>query len=1028
MKALTPLAVAVALALGMAPLAGQTVWTGSGNGNWSSSGNWSGGVPANATSTTVTFNASSVSPSTVDTSYSIGSLTVQSGTPALTLNGTGGAVLTFSAGLSDASANALVIGSGLGLAGTQGNGTTGLGITGGGTVTINSTTSTYTGDTVISSGTLSDGAANAYSAGSLIYLGASGVLNVNNVETVAGLSDSSGSGGTVTLASGARLVMSGGYSSTFSGVIQGQGGIEKNTVGTLTLTGANTYTGSTSIGSGAAIQIGSGGTTGSLQSSGVSGAGSLGFNLSSAYTYSGILSGSLSVVKQGSGTVTLGGVNTYTGATTVNAGTLKAGGTSPFGGTASTDIVTINGSGVLDISTYNVTVGSVSSASSSSSITLGSGSLSLAATWSSESFAGVISGAGSLASSAYQISLNNANTYTGGTSVEGGTLVVQNASGSGIGTGTLFIQSGAGFQIGNGSTGGFIDSGIAITNNGSLVVSKTSSLTLANAISGTGTLDKYHSGGLILSGSNTYSGVTTINAGSLADGAANAFSPNSTLSLPSGSGGVSVNYNETVGALSGGTGAVPVAIATPATLTSNGQGYTSDFVGSISGGGKLVITGGVQGLAGNNSYSGGTLVTGEGELYLGSGTAVGTGTLTFDDETEFAPDANVTLSNAIVLNGTNYVDNEDGSGNLTLLGVVSGTNGFSWCTNNTFSLSGNNTFQGGIDMREGTLLLGNDNAAGTGTIILDSSTTLAAAGGPGVVRSIANPISVSGSSATFGVNDGNTLTLTGGITGNSEATLTFNGGSGGNLIITQPTSADYEFVVSSGTVTAGNNTALGPAGNSVLLTGGAALNVRTGVTLSNPLVLSGSANTLSGSGTIASSVVDDSTAVISPSASPGNGPGTLTFSGGLTLASGGAISFHLYDANGSAGTGYSLISATNGLSLTASPGTITFNLVSIDSGGNAANAVNFNAATPYSWMFATSTSAISGFDPTDFTLNTSGFLNNGNGGTFSFSETGNNLYLNFTPVPEPSTWVLIGLGGLALVPFLVRRRSAASVA
>ena len=290
-------------------------------------------------------------------------------------------------------------------------------------------------------------------------------------------------------------------------------------------------------------------------------------------------------------------------------------------------------------------------------------------------------------------------------------------------------------------------------------------------------------------------------------------------------------------------------------------------------------------------------------------------------------------------------------------------------------------------------------------------------GGPGVVRTIANPISITGYSATIGNNDNNTLVLNGAITGNSDAAIYFNGGSNGNLTITQPTSADSEFVISSGTVTVGNNTALGPTYSQVLLNGGVGLNVRTGVTVSNPLVFSGTGNVLSGSGTISTAITDDSTAVISPSASPGNGPGTLTFSGGLTLATGGTISLHLYDANGSAGSGYGLISATGGLSLTASTGTITFKLISIDSGGNAANATN-----SYSWMFASSSSAISGFDPSDFSLNTSGFSNATNGGSFSFTESGNALYLNFTPVPEPSTWILMGLGGLAVVPVLIRRR------
>jgi hypothetical protein len=99
--------------------------------------------------------------------------------------------------------------------------------------------------------------------------------------------------------------------------------------------------------------------------------------------------------------------------------------------------------------------------------------------------------------------------------------------------------------------------------------------------------------------------------------------------------------------------------------------------------------------------------------------------------------------------------------------------------------------------------------------------------------------------------------------------------------------------------------------------------------------------------------------------------------------------------------------------------------VSTNSDGGAAAAINFNPSNPYTWTFATSTNPIGGFMPSQFNLVTSGFLNSTAGGTFSFSEVGNNLDLNFTPVPEPSTWALMGAGVLALATFGVRRRRQA---
>ena len=119
-------------------------------------------------------------------------------------------------------------------------------------------------------------------------------------------------------------MLSGG-SATIGSVIAGTLGLtQAGETGTLILTGTDTYTGGTTISAGT-LQIGAGGTTGSVTGNIVDNA-ALVFNRSNALTYGGIISGTGSVTQTGTGTLTLSGTNTYTGATTINGGTLALAG------------------------------------------------------------------------------------------------------------------------------------------------------------------------------------------------------------------------------------------------------------------------------------------------------------------------------------------------------------------------------------------------------------------------------------------------------------------------------------------------------------------------------------------------------------------------------------------------------------------------------------------------------------------------------------------------------------------------------
>ena len=130
-------------------------------------------------------------------------------------------------------------------------GTGNLFLTGTGTTTILSTNNTYSGLTRVVSGTLADGTSNAFSPNSILRIANPGIVDVNFNETIAGLSDDFlGGNGSVVIGSEATLFLSGGNFTTFSGAITGNGSLEMDTGGQLSLSGTNTYSGTTTLNAG----------------------------------------------------------------------------------------------------------------------------------------------------------------------------------------------------------------------------------------------------------------------------------------------------------------------------------------------------------------------------------------------------------------------------------------------------------------------------------------------------------------------------------------------------------------------------------------------------------------------------------------------------------------------------------------------------------------------------------------------------------------------------------------------------------
>jgi autotransporter-associated beta strand protein len=112
---------------------------------------------------------------------------------------------------------------------------------------------------------------------------------------------------------------------TFAGVIAGAGDLVKTGDGTLVLTGANTFTGGTTIGAGT-LQVGNGGTTGTIGSGAITDNGTLVFDRSDAVVLSAGLTGGGALVQQGSGTLLVNGDDSgFAGTTTLMAGTATVG-------------------------------------------------------------------------------------------------------------------------------------------------------------------------------------------------------------------------------------------------------------------------------------------------------------------------------------------------------------------------------------------------------------------------------------------------------------------------------------------------------------------------------------------------------------------------------------------------------------------------------------------------------------------------------------------------------------------------------
>ncbi|MDI5073578.1 autotransporter-associated beta strand repeat-containing protein, partial [Salmonella enterica subsp. enterica serovar Lubbock] len=426
---------------------------------------------------------------------------------------------------------------------------------------------------VVKSGadTLTLSGSNSYTGGTTI---SGGTLVASTVEAL----------GTGDVTNNATLELNTG--GDFINNIGGTGRVEKSGDDTLTLSGSNTYTGGTLINGGTLVAsnveaLGTGDVTDNAT-----------LALNTGGTFDNAISGSGQVVKSGDKMLTLSGANSYSGGTLISDGTLVASnvealGTGDVTNNATLELNTggdftnnISGSGQVEKSGDDaLTLSGANSYSGGTLISdgtlvatnveaLGTGNVTDNATLEMNTggdFDNAISGSGQVVKSGDEtLTLSGANSYTGGTTISGGTLVASNVEALGSGD----VTNDAVLELNTG--GDFI-----------------------NSIGGTGRVEKSGDETLTLSGSNTYTGGTLISGGTLIASNVEAL----------GTGDVTDN----------------------ATLALNAGG---DFINNIGGTGRVEKSGDdVLTLSGANSYSGGTLISG-GTLVASNVEALGTGDVT----------------------------------------------------------------------------------------------------------------------------------------------------------------------------------------------------------------------------------------------------------------------------------------------------------------------------------------------------------------------------------------------------------------